>query len=48
MPVLEHLIRNPDVATMREAASHVVAWVNDLYSAPKEIRLNDLCNMPWS
>ncbi|WP_326674861.1 terpene synthase family protein [Streptomyces sp. NBC_01237] len=43
-PVPEHLIRNPDVATMREAASHVVAWVNDLYSAPKEIRLNDLCN----
>ncbi|WP_406396828.1 hypothetical protein [Streptomyces uncialis] len=43
-PVPEHLIRNPDVATIREAASHVVAWVNDLYSAPEEIRLNDLCN----
>ncbi|MFH8692837.1 terpene synthase family protein [Streptomyces anulatus] len=29
---------------MRETASHVVACVNDPYSAPKEIRLNDLCN----
>ncbi|SCE56935.1 hypothetical protein [Streptomyces sp. OspMP-M43] len=43
-PVPEHLIRNPDAATMREAASYVVAWVNDLYSAHKQICLNDLCN----
>ncbi|MGW6290134.1 terpene synthase family protein [Streptomyces sp. NPDC055107] len=39
-----HLIRNPDAAAMRDAASHVVAWVNDPYSAPKEIRLSDLRN----
>ncbi|MFJ1800540.1 terpene synthase family protein [Streptomyces sp. NPDC088180] len=29
---------------MRETASHVVAWVNAPYSAPKEIRLSDFRN----
>ncbi|AXI76735.1 terpene synthase family protein [Peterkaempfera bronchialis] len=43
-PIPEHLISHPEVAALREAATNAIAWTNDLFSAPKEISVGDLCN----
>ncbi|WP_377272438.1 hypothetical protein [Peterkaempfera sp. SMS 1(5)a] len=43
-PVPEQLIVHPDVAVLRETAVNAIAWTNDLFSAPKEISVGDLCN----
>ncbi|MEU7631801.1 terpene cyclase [Nocardia sp. NPDC049220] len=40
----ESLLVHPYIRIARKAATNVVAWVNDLYSAPKELSLGDLCN----
>jgi avermitilol synthase len=43
-PLSESLLVHPHIRTAREAAANTVAWSNDLYSAPKELSLGDLCN----
>ncbi|MEU6708971.1 terpene synthase family protein [Streptomyces wuyuanensis] len=43
-PLPESLLVHPLVRIARESANNVVSWVNDLYSAPKELSLGDLCN----
>ncbi|BDT92405.1 hypothetical protein IFM12275_23810 [Nocardia sputorum] len=40
----ESLLVHPYIQAAREATTHIVAWCNDLYSAPKELSLGDLCN----
>ncbi|GAA0400624.1 hypothetical protein GCM10010357_22100 [Streptomyces luteireticuli] len=40
----ETLCVHPSVQAARESANNVVAWANDLYSAPKELERGDLCN----
>ncbi|MFJ6216027.1 hypothetical protein ACIQGZ_22220 [Streptomyces sp. NPDC092296] len=44
LPIPEQLITHPDVAVVRETAVNAIAWTNDLFSAPKEISVGDLCN----
>ncbi|MCD0483833.1 hypothetical protein LO771_15870 [Streptacidiphilus sp. ASG 303] len=43
-PVPEHLLARPEVAALRESAVNAIGWTNDLFSAPKEISVGDLCN----
>ncbi|MGV0741117.1 terpene synthase family protein [Mycolicibacterium sp. XJ870] len=43
-PLPESLVVHPYIRVAREAATNIVAWSNDLYSAPKELSLGDLCN----
>jgi hypothetical protein len=43
-PVEPGLMTHPDVRICREAGNNVVAWVNDLFSAPKELALRERCN----
>lgn len=43
-PLPESLLVHPFIRIARESANNVVSWVNDLYSAPKELSLGDLCN----
>lgn len=40
----ESLLVHPYIRAAREAANNIVSWSNDLYSAPKELSLGDLCN----
>lgn len=43
-PVPERLVAHPDVALLRDTSVNAIAWTNDLFSAPKEISVGDLCN----
>lgn len=43
-PLSESLVVHPYIRSAREAVTNIVAWSNDLYSAPKELSLGDLCN----
>lgn len=43
-PLPESLVVHPYIRVARHAATNIVAWSNDLFSAPKELSLGDLCN----